>query len=250
MLASLGCRATLATNGAQALTAARSRHFDVILMDCQMADMDGYEASRRIRRWEESGRQENPAVAAAPVPIIAVTAHAMIGDRDKCLAAGMNDYLAKPFDRASLRAMLQKHLNPDQLQVADHAMPSSETTADPLLDHGALRALLTISDSGGRERLAGIIRLYLDDTPALLAAIRAGVASKAADRIRQAAHSLKSSSATLGATRVSDIARRLEECGRQTDLEAAAALLPELEEAFARTCAALREEAAVRQPTA
>jgi CheY-like chemotaxis protein/HPt (histidine-containing phosphotransfer) domain-containing protein len=252
MLASLGCHTTLATNGVQALAAACSRHFDVILMDCQMAEMDGYEASRRIRHWEKSRRQD-PAARHRPVPIIAVTAHAMIGDRDKCLAAGMNDYLAKPFDRAALQAMLQKHLNPDRAQAAGDAAPSCgttlETTAEPLLDRRALQAILAISDRGSHERLARIIRLYLDDAPALLAAIRAGIASNAADEIRQAAHSLKSSSANLGAARVRDIARRLEECGRQTDLAAAAALLPELEETFARTCAALRKEAAAGRPT-
>ena len=101
MLEKLGCRVDLAENGAQAIAAYGRTHYDVILMDGQMPEMDGYEATRRIRVLE-AGAVTHDDGDAAHVPIIAMTAHAMTGDRERCLAAGMDDYVSKPFTRAQL----------------------------------------------------------------------------------------------------------------------------------------------------
>jgi len=99
MLGELGCQYEVAVNGAQAIEKLAEKPFDVVLMDIQMQDMDGYEATRRIRKWEqEAGLQ--------PLPIIAMTAHALMGDREKCLQAGMNDYISKPFDPIDLEQKL------------------------------------------------------------------------------------------------------------------------------------------------
>jgi CheY-like chemotaxis protein len=100
-LNNLGYRATAVNNGLEVLDALRRERYDLVLMDCQMPELDGYETSRRIRQGEDGGSH---------LPIIALTAHAMKGDREKCLAAGMDDYLPKPFSKETLAAVIDLHL--------------------------------------------------------------------------------------------------------------------------------------------
>jgi CheY-like chemotaxis protein len=99
MLQTLGCSVTVAQNGREVVDQAQATPYDLILMDCQMPEMDGFEATRVIRDWEQ--RSERTAI-----PIVALTAHATLGDREQCLAAGMNDYLSKPFSMDHLQAVL------------------------------------------------------------------------------------------------------------------------------------------------
>jgi CheY-like chemotaxis protein len=112
MLQALGCTVSLACDGRQALEAAKSRQFDLVLMDCQMPVMDGFEATRAIRAHEAESTVDLAAPNAGPrhVPIVALTANAIAGDRERCLASGMDDYLAKPFKREQLRAVLARWL--------------------------------------------------------------------------------------------------------------------------------------------
>jgi CheY-like chemotaxis protein len=114
MLTRIGCEVTLAHNGDEAIALIAGEHFDVVLMDCQMPEMDGFEATRRIRAREGSGPR---------LPIVALTANALQGDRERCLAAGMDDYLSKPFTRAALHAVLMRWLPrappPQNDQVAE-----------------------------------------------------------------------------------------------------------------------------------
>lgn len=107
-LVSLGCQVVLAKDGAEALAKAADTSIDLILMDCQMPVMDGYQAAQAIVQKQQTGGYRT-------IPIIALTAHAMVGDREKCLAAGMRDYLAKPLKKATLKAMLDKYLSNDQV---------------------------------------------------------------------------------------------------------------------------------------
>jgi CheY-like chemotaxis protein len=239
------------------LAAAGQRHFDAIFMDCQMAVMDGYEASRGIRRREKAARREEGSTR-PPVPIIALTANAMVGDRKKCLQAGMSDYLAKPFDRAALGSVLRRHLGSDRLRatgVPAGPRPSAQEPTRPLptveaevLDRRALDAILAISDIGPRERLVKVIHIYLQSSSGVLATLRQGVVAGEAETIRLAAHSLKSSSANLGAIRLADVCRQLESCGRNGELGKSAALLSSLEAEYRLACAALGREAADQNP--
>jgi two-component system, sensor histidine kinase and response regulator len=105
-LGKLGCHPDVVADGAEAVQAARSDSYDLILMDCQMPGVDGYEATRRIRRWEDERRARGERFV--PVHVIAMTANAMLGDRDACFAAGMNDYVAKPVMAADLAAVFAR----------------------------------------------------------------------------------------------------------------------------------------------
>jgi CheY-like chemotaxis protein len=121
MLAKLGCRADAVANGREAVAAVTTLPYDLVFMDCQMPEMDGLEATRAIRRWglADAGGPDPvvPAERVRAVPIIAMTANAMSGDRERCLEAGMTDYLAKPVRSADLEAMLCRHLA-DALEAA------------------------------------------------------------------------------------------------------------------------------------
>jgi CheY-like chemotaxis protein len=107
MLEKMGHRVLLAVNGREAVEATRREHFDLVLMDCQMPEMDGFEATTAIRQFEAQLRQIETGLP--PLPVIALTAHAMSGDRDRCISAGMNDYITKPIDAAQLAQVIEKY---------------------------------------------------------------------------------------------------------------------------------------------
>jgi two-component system sensor histidine kinase/response regulator len=188
MLEFLGCRCTLAADGRRALEALEHDGFDAVLMDCEMPEMDGFEATAAMRLREVAGGK-------ARVPIIALTAGAVEGDRDKCLAAGMDDYLSKPFSIDQLEAVLRRWL-PQALAVAH-------------VDAQVLETLL-IQTGGGPALLKTLIGAYLRDAPQRLDAIRQGMAHGDAAAVARAAHAFKSSNANLGALALAELCKRLE----------------------------------------
>jgi signal transduction histidine kinase/CheY-like chemotaxis protein len=189
-----GHKVTIAANGREAVDAAAHRRFDVVLMDVQMPEMGGFEATAAIRRHEQAD-------GGARTPIVAMTAHAMTGDRDRCLAAGMDDYVTKPLDSRRLCAVVE---------AAADARP-----AEPADEHDAqLSSEVLVRVGGDRELLAEISRLFLDDAPKHLARIQQAIADGDADSLRRAAHSLKGAAANFEADRVVEAARALEEMGR------------------------------------
>ena len=198
MLTSLGCRVAVVGNGLEAVKMAEDPVFDLVLMDCQMPELDGFEATRRIR---------NAQAAARRLPVVALTANAMDRDREVCLARGMDDYLAKPFSLSELHRILLEWI-PDRRETAvDLAAavpaPGPADTGDPL-DRKVLGAIRAVEQSGAPDLLARVVRAYLDETPKLLARLHAAIAAGDPDRIRFTAHALKSSSANVG---VLDLAR-------------------------------------------
>jgi two-component system sensor histidine kinase/response regulator len=200
MLQRLGCDAMHAGNGVEALDALEKQDFDVVLMDCQMPVMDGFIATRKLRERELAKKKE-------PTRVVALTANALAGDREACLAAGMNDYLAKPFTLAQLRNIL---------------LPSkvSRSAANKVtLDHSAIEAVRQLDPDGNDRLLARLIALYRDDSSQLLADIDNGMKANDAEAVARAAHTLKSSSANLGATNVAAIARQIEHSARGGDLK-------------------------------
>ena len=199
MLQRLGCDAMHAGNGVEALDALEKQQFDVVLMDCQMPVMDGFIATRKLREREFAKKLE-------ATRVVALTANALAGDREACLAAGMNDYLAKPFTLAQLRNIL---------------LPSkvSRSAANKVtLDASAIDAVRQLDPDGQDRLLSRLIALYRDDSSQLLADIDNAMKLNDAEGVARAAHTLKSSSANLGATNVAAIARKIETSARTGDI--------------------------------
>ncbi len=247
LLQVLGCEVTTATDGEQALQWLRAQAFDVVLMDCQMPVLDGYAATRR---WREHEAEH----AAARLPIIAMTANAMAGDRERCLQAGMDDYLSKPINREALQGLLERWGSPGvtlstgeyapatQAALQDVAVPlavavagTDEGMPPPVLDNDVLDELLEVIGAD----TARIIGVFLDDTPPLIRQLQD--ASVAADlaQLRALAHSLKSASANVGAMALSAAAWRIEHDARAGTLERPAVAVALLIAEFARARIAL-----------
>jgi signal transduction histidine kinase/CheY-like chemotaxis protein len=200
-----GHHVTVANNGREALEALAGRAFDVVLMDVQMPEMGGLEATAEIRARERQ--------TGGHVRIIAMTAHAMIGDRERCLTGGMDGYLAKPIDPVLLYAMLE---HGSEATLAAAVAPPKPATA---IDRDQLMARL----GGDQELLVDVVRLFLSDCPQRLAAIKAAVDARDAEGIRTTAHALKGAAGNLAATRLFDAARTLERIGAEGRLDAAEA---------------------------
>ena len=223
----------VARDGREAVSMNSTHTYDLILMDCQMPQMSGYEATGVIRRQERE--QQLP-----PIPIIAMTANAMAEDREKCLAAGMDGYLSKPVKTQELQTTLAQWLIYDTLpQTADNSIAGGEvveqSTQYPLIDQQVLAALKELME----EEFPALINSYIEDAPKLLADILSS--SKEADReiLVRAAHTLKSSSNNLGATKLAMIAEAIEKQSQDNKLSVAATLIPSLQAALDETIEAL-----------
>jgi PAS domain S-box-containing protein len=207
-LVTLGCRAEAAGNGREVLEALQREHYDLVLMDCQMPEMDGYEAAVRIRRLPGPARS---------VPIIALTAHAYAADRERCLAMGMNDYLAKPVRRSRLAAVLRRWC---------------PNASDPDLDLRILREV-TGATAFGHRLLEEVIEKFLDETPSSLTALAESVRTGDSNSTWRRAHALRSGCAHLGAVRMEAIARDIETRARAGDVASLRTLSDDLRAAFA-----------------
>jgi len=220
LLESFGCRADMAVNGREVLEAVEKADYDLILMDCQMPELDGYEATARIRTRERCSR------GGKRTAIVALTANAMEGDRERCLAAGMDDYLSKPVRQEALRNALSRWLpaEPDssvQAAALDASVERSESPGkgrDPL-DQRTLDSLRALDAKGRSGILVRLIQLYLTRTPELLGQLKEAIDRGDATGTFKAAHSLKSSSANLGAVTLAEICREIETLGRAGTLE-------------------------------
>ena len=242
MLEDSGYDATPADNGRRALALWERYPFDVILMDCQMPEMDGFEATRRVRRMEaQQGRDRTP--------IIAVTANAILGDRELCLEAGMDDYLAKPYTRAALLAVLARwrpaSAAPKAVQTpAVTAQAVQQAPAEPaaLLDAAALQNLRAMRRPGRPDVLGRIIDLFNSDAPRLLGQLE--VAAEASDiaALQLAAHTFKSSCANVGALGLSATCREIEQYARGNDVASALRHIRGIQQELDRVLAALAIE--------
>ena len=237
MLAKLGLQATVANDGMEAVEQASAHTFDLILMECQMPVMDGYDATAAIRSL--------PVEHVKQVPIIALTANAMSGDRQKCLDAGMSDFLSKPYTLEQLRLTLVRWL-PDAFQLGPkdaERLPAGGEAADAGSVPGAainlkvLEALRALDPSGGMGLARQIVQTYLDSVPQRLSQVEQAVAAQDGKLLGQAAHVLKSSSANVGAESLSALYRELEKMGRENRLDAAVALLEQVRHAHRRAVA-------------
>ena len=244
MLKSLGIEMTIAVNGKEAVDRVRESHFDLVLMDCQMPVMDGFEATAAIRALPDGKGQA--------IPIIALTANALQGDEAACLAAGMNDFVSKPVALARLKAVMNKWLPRGEPDTASPAAPnpSAAGTGAPSgapLNPKTLDALHEIGRKAGESLVKDLLERFVHDADPSRARIQDAIASGNSEGLRHAAHALKSSTANVGAEALSRCYADLEKLAREGRLAQAAGLVDQLaqEQARAVDCARqmLRETA-------
>ena len=250
MLALLGCHVDVAENGRQATDAASKQHYDLVLMDCQMPVMDGFAATAAIRKREQQTH-------AARTPIIALTANAMEGDREQCLAAGMDDYLSKPFSHQALSEMLvcwcssqhTQHVSPPETPptttstaAGNHSSPTQAVPPPEPVDRTAWASITALKRPGQPNMLHKIIGRYLTGSQAQVTRLRQALQGQEYETIRTLAHSLKSSSATLGAHRLAALAKQLEEICQTEHRNQAGDLIARIEIAHQDACVIFNKE--------
>jgi CheY-like chemotaxis protein/HPt (histidine-containing phosphotransfer) domain-containing protein len=201
ILEKLGYGADTVANGQEAVTALETIPYDLVLMDVQMPDMNGYEATQRIR---DPGSQ----VLRRDIPIIAMTAHALKGDRDKCLEAGMNDYLSKPVTALALEEMLDRHLAGST--AARATVPESDPSGQTKPVH--IQRIQAIAD-GDLGFEGELIEAFLSNTEDHLNALEAALLEGNGEEVERQAHAIKGSSANAGAKGLQEIADRIEQIG-------------------------------------
>jgi signal transduction histidine kinase/CheY-like chemotaxis protein/HPt (histidine-containing phosphotransfer) domain-containing protein len=271
LLERLGLKVELAGNGAEALEKIKQQHFNLVLMDCQMPVLDGYSATRRLR--------ERELAASVPrLPVIAMTAHAMAGDRERCLEAGMDDYLTKPLDRTLLAETLARWLDlagtppapPERIAVMPEALAPVQAppavAPSPVSSAGAATKFASAPAPGFAsapvaamtpdvldaatladleeimgEELRGLVTAYLTDGDARLKALREAAERNDVAEVGKLAHSLKSASANLGAQPLATEAKGVEHDARSRALSDPPARVAVLERLYAETSRALRE---------
>ena len=232
ILTRLGCQTQLAENGREALAALNLDTFDLVFMDCEMPEMDGIEATRLIRlREEEQGKQGKRAI------IIAMTAHAMSGTREKCLAAGMDDYISKPVAPEKLAEVLQKWLDAGanlafpatsvEAGITSQKLEENLMTTNPELPEIGNILLERLNDDHALARR--IIQIFLDDTPVRLVGMRKALSEKQPEQARPLAHAMHGSCAVMGAKALQLLMREVEHHCSQGNLAEAQVSLTRVE---------------------
>jgi two-component system sensor histidine kinase/response regulator len=233
LLERMGCRVDTAANGSEAVRMVEQAPYDVVFMDCQMPDMDGYDATRAIRREEEgSGRH---------IPIVALTAHAMQGDRERCLKAGMDDYATKPLRREVLCAALERWV-PSKKSSTTADGPSPAVSDDIAEEIRA--ALRTWREEGGDDFVTDLLASFRQNSRRSLASLRGALAARDLAKMELPAHGLKGSSAMLGALQLSQVTSELERVVKSCTEDDLPASMARLEEVWAATELAIASELA------
>jgi CheY-like chemotaxis protein/HPt (histidine-containing phosphotransfer) domain-containing protein len=238
MLDRMGYQADVANHGLEVLEALKQRSYDVILMDIQMPEMDGLEASRQIGRMDLGSRRPQ---------IVALTANALMEDREECRAAGMDDHLSKPVQVKELQHVLERcgRLAQDRARTAGRDEPrptAAEPPAAPVIDPAVLETLRQMGTGAGVDVIGDLLQLFRADGQSLVAAIREAVSRDDASGLRQAAHSLKGAASNMGATTLAELCSRLETMGRSGSIGEADALLPGVERQYQEVCTTLEAE--------
>ena len=234
VLRKMGHTVEVATNGYQALGALDRQVFDVVFMDVQMPDLDGIKATREIRRLEQERPRADRSAPAPHVPIIALTAHALKGDRENCLAAGMDDYLSKPVRRADLMGAIDRVLQRSR---------GGEELAATAADGHFSRARLLEELQGDEAALRRFLSLFIESTPELLERMRASIEAKDAGALGLAAHTLKGSLLQIGEAAARAQAQQIETMASRHDLVEARRLMGEFTPELNRLMEAVRAAA-------
>jgi signal transduction histidine kinase/DNA-binding response OmpR family regulator len=233
-LKKLGLRADVVPNGEEAISALETLHYDLVLMDCHMPKMDGYEATRQIRNPKSAVRNHQ-------IPIIAMTANSMRGDREKCLEAGMNDFLSKPVSPQALVNALKKWLPGEAEEIIEQtigkqvydAKGSSEELE--LSDTPILKIdMLTDSLMGNKDLLRSVVKAFLADIPKRIKALRGHLVAGDVPSVIREAHSIKGAAAAVWSEPLRSVAHEMETAGMSGHIEVVTSRLPELDAQFAR----------------
>ncbi len=193
----LGCHADVVGNGREALDALDAADYDLVLMDCQMPELDGYEATAQLRLKEGNARH---------TPVVAMTAHAIEGDREKCLAAGMDDYLSKPVRFEDLSAVI-KRLHVGRISI------------EPAISEESVEALRELATDGENDILTDLIDTFLDNAPQILAQADDALSQRNPRALAQAAHTLRGSGSNFGAKPLQELSSQLESMARSADFQ-------------------------------
>jgi CheY-like chemotaxis protein/nitrogen-specific signal transduction histidine kinase len=240
MLRRLGWHTDVAADGRQAVQALEKQSYDLVLMDVQMPVMDGYEATRLIRDPQSS-------VLNHDIPIIATTAHAMAGDAEKCLAAGMSDYISKPIDPNILANIVEKWLTRKVHDVSREAPVESAADGEvppPKLESGSLvfhREKFLERMMGDEEFAREVAAGFVNELPAMLSGLKEGFEQKDIESVWKQAHKMKGSAANVGGEALRDVAMKVEQAGKAGDPEEVTRWIPELELQCARLNEALQK---------
>jgi len=218
MLEKLGCRADIVANGKEAVDALLHLPYDMVFMDCNMPEMDGFTATQRIRENETGGGH---------TVIVAMTANALEGDREKCLSVGMDDYISKPVDQKTLAAIIQRWSDgaPQQLQTV---LPRKESTRGTMLNKERFAELEGLADPGDHAWIQGVVAKFLDDAEGRIGRMRAALELRDAHGLRDLAHALKGSAGNIGAESMAEICRELQATAEMAETEKAVPLVSEL----------------------
>jgi signal transduction histidine kinase/HPt (histidine-containing phosphotransfer) domain-containing protein/ActR/RegA family two-component response regulator len=238
-----GLKVRTAENGEQALRLIEQEHFDIVLMDCQMPVVDGFAATMTLREREAGTGQH--------LTVIAITANAMEGDKERCLAAGMDDYLAKPYTGPDLRNLLLRWLPSEEISLTAKQPPipprpgmtalEPSRKIRPPLDASILESLRTLNPEGGNELINTLISAYFRSTPPELEALQNALAAGDTEKIARAAHKLKSSNHNVGAITLGETFQDIETLARQSDFEAVQLRMPLMRKEWSRVKNALNE---------
>jgi len=239
MLENLGCRVDVSANGKEAVEMLDLLPYDMVLMDCEMPEMDGYEATAEIRRRHADDRH---------VPVVAMTAKAIQGDRERCLEAGMDDYISKPVRLEDLEMALARWVSGDGT-VVESRQQSAPPTAPPdalapPLDPAVTARLCELAAATDQSVLSEIYEAFLSSAVDYLAAIREGAAINDAEGLRKAVHAFRGASANIGAQHLAELCRQLEALGEAGRVDGAVESLEQLEQEFARVRNEVEEQTA------
>ena len=237
-LKKLGYSADAVGNGVEAVEALKRIPYDIVLMDCHMPELDGYEATRLIRQLEaEKNDHQRP-----PAYIIALTANALESDREKCLAAGMNDYISKPVKLPELQAVLQEAAAFVRPTPAARRTEIRGSDHDAVIDRSVLAGLRKLQEPGEPDAAVELIDLFLGDTPAKIQAMQSAIARSDAAALRESAHGLKGSASNLGARRLARSCAEVEKLAEAGKLAQAAEWFGKVTDEYGRVCFVLEQE--------
>lgn len=234
MLTRLGMETTIASDGKLAVELIYNNPFDIVLMDCQMPVMDGFEATSQIRKQFSD------------IPIIALTANATEDDRNHCLNAGMNDFLSKPYSIDQLQQKITNWLSKEKSDLLNTVKSKPieikhEVNTMPALNPIRLNQIRELDSSGGDDLLHKILQAFLDSAEANVLQLDQAILNSDTDGLRQSAHALKSSSGNIGAENLSTIFKQLEADGRSGDITHAKALQPDMRQQYQSVIAEIKK---------